>query len=101
MLAVALWLWLLRFLPAPARSPSCGRRFVPTPLAALRARKPEWVVEEVIRLKALMVDAGCRRIADTFNRLHAARHGMTVSKTWVAVAVRRHRLEIDARRREW
>jgi transposase InsO family protein len=59
------------------------------------------VVEEVIRLKALMDDAGCRRIADTFNRLHAARHTMTVSKTWVAVVVRKHRLEIEERRREW
>jgi transposase InsO family protein len=52
-------------------------------------------------LKALMPDAGCRRIAVTFNRLHAARHGMTVSKTWVSVAVRKHRLEIETLRREW
>jgi transposase InsO family protein len=59
------------------------------------------VIEEVIRLKSLMPDAGCRRIADTFNRLHAARHRMTVSKSWVAVVVRKHRLEIVERRREW
>jgi transposase InsO family protein len=59
------------------------------------------VIEEVIRLKALMADAGCRRVADTFNRLHAARHRMTVSKTWVATAIRKHRLEIAERRREW
>jgi transposase InsO family protein len=59
------------------------------------------VVEEVVRLKALMPDTGCRSIADTFNRLHAARHRMTVSKTWVAVAVRKHRLEIEERRRHW
>jgi len=44
---------------------------------------------------------GCRRIADTFNRLHAARHRTSVSKTWVAVAVRKHRLEIEDRRRQW
>jgi transposase InsO family protein len=101
MLAVALWLWLLRFLSVRARSPFRGRRFVPAALPRLRNRKPAWVVEEVIRLKALMADAGCRRVADTFNRLHAARHRMTVSKTWVAVAVRTHRLEIEERRREW
>jgi transposase InsO family protein len=101
MLAVALWLWLIRFLSAPPRSLLRGRRFVPAALPCLRGRKPEWVGEEVIRLKALMPDAGCRRIADTFNRLHAARHRMTVSKTWVAVAVRRNRLEIEEQRREW
>ncbi len=54
-----------------------------------------------MRLKALMLDAGCRRIADTFNRLHAARHATTVSKTWVADTVRKRRLEIEERRREW
>jgi transposase InsO family protein len=101
MFLVVLWLWFFRILLRRSRSPSRGRRFVPAALPCLRSRKPEWVVEEAIRLKALMADAGCRRIADTFNRLHAARHRMTVSKTWVAVAVRKHRLEIEARRREW
>ena len=101
MLFVALWLWPLQFLSAPNCSASRGRRFVPAALPCLRRRKPEWVVEEVIRLRALMSDAGCRRIADTFNRLHAARHRTTVSKTWVAITVRRHRLEIEERRREW
>ncbi|MBE0617730.1 MAG: transposase family protein [Proteobacteria bacterium] len=101
MLVLVLWLWLfLAFLPRP-RNASRGRRFVPAVLPCLRSRKPEWVLEEVIRLKALMAEAGCRRIADTFNRLHAARHRTTVSKTWVAVTVRRHRLEIAERRREW
>jgi transposase InsO family protein len=101
MLAVCLWLWLFRTLPPRPRNVSRGRCFVPAALPCLRPRKPDWAVEEVIRLKALMSDAGCRRIADTFNRLHAARHRTTVSKTWVAVTVRRHRLEIEERRREW
>lgn len=101
MLLVALWLWLLRTLLRWPRSPSRGRRFVRAALPCLRSRKPEWVLEEVIRLKAVMADAGCRRIAETFNRLHAARHRTTVSKTWVAVTVRKHRLEIAERRREW
>jgi transposase InsO family protein len=101
MLAVALWLWLLsRFAPPPSKA-FCGRRFTPAALPALRTRKPDWVIEEIVRLKAHMADAGCRRIADTFNRLHAARHAMTVSKSWVAGTVRKHRLEIEDRRREW
>jgi putative transposase len=101
MLAVALWLWLFRILFPSRRRSSRGRRFVPTPFSALRARKPDWVIEEIVRLKALMADAGCRRISDTFNRMHGARHAMIVSKTWVAVTVRARRLEIEDKRREW
>lgn len=102
MLLLAFWLWLIaRFLPHRPPHRLAGRRFVSAALPSLPARKPEWVIDEVVRLKALMSDAGCRRIADTFNRLHAARHRTTVSKTWVAVTVRRHRLEIEERRREW
>ena len=101
MLAVALWLWLFRTLLRRPRNVSRGRRFVPTTLSCLRSRKPDWAIEEVVRLKALMSGAGCRRIADIFNRLHAARHRTTVSKSWVAVTVRKHRLEIEERRREW
>lgn len=43
--------------------------------------------------------AGCRSIGDVFNRLHAARHGVTVSKTWVNGLVRTHRYEIEVLRR--
>jgi transposase InsO family protein len=59
------------------------------------------VIEEVIRLKALMPRNGCRTIADTFNRMHRVRHSMSVGKTFVSTTVRKHRLEIDSRRREW
>lgn len=62
-------------------------------------RKPEWVVEEVIRLKAHLPQAGSRRLADTFNRCHAVKRRMTVSKSYVAYTVRRHRYEIACRRR--
>lgn len=54
-------------------------------------------------MKALMPDAGCRAIADTFNRRHA-RHRetgrrMTVGKSFVADTIRRHRYEIEILRR--
>jgi transposase InsO family protein len=102
MLALLVWFWLLAvLLPSPLR-PSRGRPFVPAPIrSALRARKPEWVTREVIRLKAHLAGFGCRKVADTFNRLHAARHGMRVSKSYVATTVRRHLLEIQELRREW
>jgi len=48
-----------------------------------RQPKPEWVRKEVIRLKALMPEAGCRAIANTFNRRFAQSKTMTVSKTFV------------------
>ncbi|MBL8517691.1 MAG: transposase family protein [Betaproteobacteria bacterium] len=50
------------------------------------------------RLKAMMPDAGCRTIANTFNRMHAA-YGVTVSKTWVADFLRAHRYEVEGIRR--
>ena len=52
--------------------------------------KPAWVKTEVLRLKALMPQAGCRTIAHHFNRRWAARRQMTVSKTYVADTYRTH-----------
>jgi transposase InsO family protein len=61
--------------------------------------KPDWVRQEVIRLKALLPHAGCRQIACVFNRLHAAKRKMTVSKSYVSYTVQRHRYEITVLRR--
>jgi transposase InsO family protein len=58
------------------------------------------VRKEVIRLKALMLRNGCRKIAATFNHLHRERHGMTVGKSFVAQVIRSSQLEIVRRRRE-
>ena len=87
--------WLMR--PSPRRwtraSASSGpRRFRAMP-------KPKWVRNDVIRLKALMPQAGCRTIAHHFNRRWAARRDMTVSKTYVADLCRRHQYLIDEARR--
>lgn len=49
--------------------------------------KPLWVRQEVLRLKALMPDHGCRKIASTFRYPHASR-GETISKSFVARLVR-------------
>ncbi|MCP3958734.1 MAG: hypothetical protein GY719_12845, partial [bacterium] len=61
--------------------------------------KPRWVRDDVIRLKALMPDHGCRAIAAVFNHLYSRRR-MTVGKSFVADVVRRHRLDVVRRRRE-
>ncbi len=56
--------------------------------ASLTRKKPDWVVQEVLRLKALMgKNAGCRKDADTFNRLHAPTR---VGKSFVSDTIRNH-----------
>jgi putative transposase len=62
--------------------------------------KPDWVRREIIRLKALLPDAGCRTIAHVFNRRFAARKGMTVGKSYVAETVKRHQYAILSARRK-
>jgi transposase InsO family protein len=62
--------------------------------------KAPWVKQEVIRLKALMREAGtCRAIADCFNRRFGERRKMTVGRTFVNETIRRHRYEIEVLRR--
>ena len=62
--------------------------------------KPKWVRNDVIRLKALMPEAGCRTIAHQFNRRWSARRDMTVSKTYVADTCRKHQYLIYEARRK-
>jgi putative transposase len=63
-------------------------------------QKPEWVRKEIIRLKALLPKFGCRKIADTFNRIHEASTGMRVGKTFVSDVIRQHKYEIQILRRQ-
>jgi transposase InsO family protein len=58
------------------------------------------VKNEVIRLKALMPQAGCRTIAHSFNRRWKSRRQKTVSKTYVAELWRRHQYLIYEARRK-
>jgi putative transposase len=96
--------WLLIILHQWRRGPT-HRRFqrYGTPQSSPRIfahPKPKWVKQEVIRLKAVMPQAGCRTIAHHFNRRWAARRGMTVSKTYVADTCRRHQYLILTTRRK-
>jgi len=58
------------------------------------------LLRTLIRLKALMPEAGCRAISDVFNRRFAAKRRMTVGKTFVAELIRQHRYEIDVVRKD-
>jgi putative transposase len=89
----------------PITAPACvdRERINPNPNATCNTprfrRKPDWVLQEVLRLKALMPHSGVRRIAMTFNRLHAATN-TTVGKSFVADGIAAHQHAVIALRRE-
>ncbi len=94
-LVLALTLWLgVRTKRGYQRLPDCSA----TPIR--RHRKPSWVKQEIIRLKALMREAGtCRAIEALFNRRFAEKRKMTVGKTFVSNVVRKHQYEIEVLRK--
>ena len=63
-------------------------------------RKPDWVIHEVLRLKALMWNKGCRKIADHFNDQHAALTGCTVGKTFVSNCLKANQYALSCLRKE-
>ena len=63
-------------------------------------RKPEWVINEILRLKVLMEPRGCRKIADTFNNLHTAKSACTVGKTFVAECLTTNQYALARLRKE-
>lgn len=87
--------WIKAWLTGKFQRKRHGRRYSLTFITSIRAQaKPAWVVREIIRLKALMPDVGCRSIATIFNR-RFARRKMTVGKTFVADTIRRNRYAIE------
>jgi transposase InsO family protein len=63
-------------------------------------RKPDWVIQEVLRLKVLKGPDGCRVIANTFNELHAAESACTVGKTFVSECLKANQYALSNLRRE-
>lgn len=92
---------LLRWFHVPAH-PRRSHKF-PQPVDVGKhrhsSRKPEWLKAEILRLKALMPQAGCRSIADICNRRFAASRNITVGKTCVHYILQRHEYEIQILRR--
>jgi putative transposase len=98
-----LWRWLLVFFHRHRASPVRGRRIDTTCHTRISVRtctKPPWVHEEIVWLAARDSQAGCRRLADIFNRRHAVSGGMTVGKSFVANALRQHACEVMRLRRD-
>ncbi len=98
---VRIWRWLMRwwYRPARERRRHIQRQVVPAS-GVFAPPKPKWVKHEVIRLKTLMPQAGCRTIAHHFNRRWRDRRDMTVSKTYVADTCRHHQYLILTARRK-
>lgn len=92
---------IVRWMRAPCRS-YCRSKFAqPADRHNHRhsPQKPEWLKAEIIRLKALMPQAGCRTIADICNRRFAASRKVTVGKTCVYQILQRNQYEIQIMRR--
>jgi transposase InsO family protein len=75
------------------------RRRLVTPTLS-RRRKPLWVVEAVLRIRACCPHYGYGRVAVTFNRCHVT-HGFSVSRFFVAYTIRHHQCEIACLRRNF
>ena len=92
--ALLAWLGVLSAHADSGRPRAKRRKFETLPAQGhgFQRAKPEWVRKEVLRLEALMPE-GSRKVADTFNFLHAHR-GETVGKTFVAELVKKHHEEI-------
>jgi putative transposase len=91
---------LLQWLRRPVRSWWARACATSGPRRGWAQPKPLWVRREVIRLKALMPNAGCRTIAHCFNRRFAVSRHMTVGKTYVADTIRREQYAIMLARRK-
>ena len=95
LLAIALFVQQLRI------NRRFTRRLRRKPIALQKHRfspKPQWVIDAIIKLKAFMPSAGVRTIASTFNRIHGKRE--TVSKSFVAKVILKHRYAIAIQRRD-
>lgn len=98
---ICLCLWL-RFREPNHQSLRRGWRTEATakPCCYRTRRKPNWVPQEIIRLKAMQPQLSCRDISNVFNRMYAASRNMTVGKTYVSEFIKRHAYEIaDVRSR--
>lgn len=94
--------WLRSFGLFRKRSQYRAHRTVHMPHAtpAMRTRaKPEWARNEILHLAACDARAGCRRLADIFNRRHAGTDGTTIGKSTVANLLRERQHQVLLLRR--
>jgi putative transposase len=103
MFSLLLLVAALFVLKARRSGPRRRRRVVAPPAIPAGYRfppKPPWVRPEILRLKALLPQAGVRTLANTFNQLHAQKRRTTVGKSYVANVLRGSQQEVMLLRRE-
>jgi putative transposase len=69
------------------------------PIDVKYRKKPQWVTDEIIELKAINSHLSVRKITELFNRLHLKKDKVSVGKTFVAKILQRNQYEIDFLRR--
>lgn len=104
-LCYVVWLPLqvvYRFINQQYHPASFGRRKVTPPEKpyCCFTKKPDWVPKEIIRMKALMPELGCRKLADSFNRRFKNSKQMTVGKTYVSNVIQKHEYDIQIIRKK-
>jgi putative transposase len=62
---------------------------------ARNAKKPQWVNDKIIELKAKNIRLSYRKIAELFNRLYFEKTQMSVGHTFVNKIIKLHRYEIE------
>lgn len=104
-LLCCLWLWL-RCYTKPATQ-FRGKQIYsepelhePKPIYRRNAKKPQWVIDEVIRLAAFMYAEGCRPLSKAFNDLHKIKNKMTIGHSFVAEVMKKHRHAIAVLHKE-
>jgi transposase InsO family protein len=90
--------WRGKCVPVPRRHPSI--RQIENRKQHYSQHKPEWLKQEIIRLKARMPQAGCRTISDICNRRFTASRNISIGKTSVHRILQRHQYEIQILRRK-
>lgn len=61
-------------------------------------KKPQWVKDEILLIRAFQPQASCRQIAQIFNDRYAEKE--TVGKTYVSYTIKRHLYEIQVLRKK-
>lgn len=98
------WVWThltALFYSAPALRPYRRKSVEPETSVFYRNKKtPQWVIDQVLKLKVHLPDESCRTIAFTFNRLFAHRN-MSVGKTFVNEVTKKHLYEIQVLQKKY
>lgn len=104
------WLWSIYFVDHKNNSKNhifCSRltcdeieNNVDVPIKWFKyCKKPQWVVDKLIELKAINPHLTVRKLMEMFNRLHLEKDQMSVVKTFVGNTLKRYQYEIEVFRR--